>query len=459
MEWGGVVPTSVHSDELKQIKVYDFMPAINEFLYEQEIPYIDMPTANYYLSNGSRFYNDVGDSREYATPEDDSFIGTTANEIVGDQIFAGVARLFEMHNEQKISFNKRVIDDQKESRGYHASYAVRAEMISITESDLDLYGVFAATRNILFGSGALLPSGKFTVAQKTLTVTTDFSPGTTMNKPVVNLRPEPLANPNVYARVHDTSGDPTMSPWATRVKLGAASVVLKMMEHGESLEALRFDHDLSNVAQKVARDPKLKTRFRLVDGRSVTALDVQDVLVHRARQLHDSGEVQYSDEELWTIDEWERALIDLRKNPRLTVDRIDWTMRREILSQQNERHGWGWNSQRLRYKDRQFSDVAIDGIALALRETIWAKYMPPEDLINDRMHNPPSTTRANIRGEFIRQICELDLDFHARVEWSFVSFMDEKILLLDPYASENYKVDSLLSRVEQRYGLGTGAAI
>jgi proteasome accessory factor A len=452
MEWGGMTSSHPNSSELRQANVHEFMPAVDEFLYDRDIPYLENFSGNYFLANGARFYNDLGESREYATPEDDSFIGTTANEIAGDSILSGIADIYYRQNERRISFNKRVIDDAGESRGYHASYAVNAERIGINESSLALFGVFAATRSVLFGSGALLPYGKFTIAQKALSLGCDFHHSTTGNKPLVNLREEPLADDNFFARVHDTSGDPTMSPWATRVKLGAASIVLKLIENGVTMEHLRFEDDLYSVAQRVARDPSLSEGFRLITGRYVNAIDTQQQLMFTSKKLMEHNEIPFTNEEVWTIHEWEKALADLRQNPRLTVDRIDWTMRQEILKQQHERHGWGWNSQRLRYKDRQFSDVAIDGIALALRETVWAKHMPSEELITERLHKPPATTRANIRSAFIEKICRLGLDYNAKADWDRVAFLDNTIMLRNPYQSQDTTVDNFLYWITDRYG-------
>lgn len=457
MEWGGMLPGN-DEHRLYQASDMEIQPAISRYLREQDIARTGKIT-NYFLGNGARFYRDVYERREYATPEDDSFMGTCANEIVNDTMMAGIADKYEefvvdkMAREgktakeiakanKKISFTKRVIDDDYVGCGYHISYSADARRMSISEHNLALFGMFAATRAPLFGSGALLPFGDFTIAQKALTVDADYALGTVNTKPVVNLRKESLADDSRFLRVHDTSADPTMSPWATRVKLGAGSIVLCMIEEGMTLPKLRFNDQLHLVTTRIAQDTKLQERFKLENGGSVTALDVQQKLVDQAKIL--AKRDLLNEEELWSLDEWEHAIFDLRADPRKTIDRIDWTMRLEVLKRLHNKKGWAWNSEILRYKDRQFSDVAIDGIGLALREDIWAKYMPPESTITERLHNPPKTTRAHIRGKVIQHLHANSPGIDVIINWDNVHINDDHFSLSNPFISRH-------SSLEEKY--------
>lgn len=421
------------ANTLRQINDNELQPYVKMCLETRNIASMGC-VSNYYLANGARFYNDISQRREYATPEDDSFLGTTANEMAGDQLMADIATLYTEHTGKPIQFIKRVIDDNVAGCGYHVSYAANAERVSISEERLGLYGVFAATRAVLFGAGALLPHRPYAIAQKSLALNDDFNAGTTGTKPVVNLRREPLADPNRFVRVHDTSGDPTMSPWATRVKLGAGSIVLRLIENGYSMDHLRFRDSLYKVARRVGSDAQLIRNYPLKDGHAASALDVQSEIVRHAKKL--AHETAFSDEEAWTLEEWERAIFDLRTDPRLTADRIEWVMRREVLNRLHERHGWGWDSEQLRYKDRQFSDISVNGIALALRQNAWADYMPPESLIKDRITTPPTTTRARVRGAFIRMIQEHGYQNTASADWGRLVYNAKTYYLNDPYESQ-----------------------
>lgn len=451
MEWGGTISHELIPGMLVPVNESEMRIRTKDSLDTMGIPQVGLSN-NLYLANGARFYVDVSDLREYATPEDNSFLGTTANEIAGELIMQKIAQ---DHREQtrenpktketQISYSKRVLADNGTSNGYYISYSVDRRFVNPADQrTLGLFGVFAATRSVLFGSGALLPNGNLTTAQKTLTVSTDFSSSTIRNKPVVNLRDEPLADFKKFTRLHDTSADPTMSPWATRVKLGAASLVLRMSECELPLDDLRFERELHEVARIIAYDTSVSERFRLISGRSVTALDVQRTLVTYARKMADFSEVQLTEEELWTIEEWERAVADMQQNPNLTIDRVDWVMRRAVLDRQHERNGYSWDSQILRYKDRQFSEVAFDGIAMALREKRWATYMPPESLIQQRMTQAPNGTRARLRQQFIEGV--QGLPDTATVSWSFVKLKQDKINLPNPYQTHSTALTALLQK-------------
>lgn len=433
---------------LRQVDDTEIHQSIRDYFADAGIQYWGS-IGSQFLGNAARFYADVGQRREYATPEDDSFIGTTANEIASEHIMQGVADWYEVKTGNKLQYIKRVIDDEATGAGYHASFSAvntafeDKEMWHIvSEEKMALFGVYAATRGVLFGSGVLLPSSSFAIAQKSLSLTCDFSNGTTTNKPLVNLRNERHASKE-FIRIHDTSGDATMSPWATRVKLGSASIILRLIEHGYTLEDQRFKQPIHRVATSVAWDTDLNKRFKLMNGEGVTALDMQSKLVAAARNLCKDQTIELSKEELWTLDEWERAIADLRQNPRLTADRIEWVMRREVLKRLHERHGWSWHSQILRYKDRQFSDISANGIAKALRETAWASYMPGESTIRDRIYNPPQTTRAKLRGDFIKRIVQKG-EGNCLVAWDQLKYNEDNFPLQNPYVSRNTRLDNLL---------------
>jgi proteasome accessory factor A len=48
----------------------------------------------FYLSNGAKYYRDVGDHPEYATPEDTDFMSVVLSEIAGERIVAATFEAF-----------------------------------------------------------------------------------------------------------------------------------------------------------------------------------------------------------------------------------------------------------------------------------------------------------------------------------------------------------------------------
>jgi hypothetical protein len=74
----------------------------------------------------------------------------------------------------------------------------------------------------------------------------------------------------------------------------------------------------------------------------------------------------------------------------------------------------------MRSKDRQFEELSDRGIGMALREDRLASYMPPEELIAERMHTASDSTRAHVRGAFVKWFHTYPNDIRARANWSSI---------------------------------------
>lgn len=400
---------------------------------------------DFYLANGARLYMDVGEHLEYATPEDDSLMGTVANEIAGEQL---LRRVFEKaaarpdSSLEEFSLNKRVIDDSGNVWGYHENYYSPGSAITISEAGLALLGVHLATRNIFFGAGVLRPDGHYRIAQKAGRLNCDSNSGTMHTTvPVVNLRKEPLTAESVNGqRVHVTSGDATMSPWATFMKLGTTSLVLRLMEAGQHMEWLRLKQSLKAVAAMVTHDTTLRTRLELENGKRLYAHEIQEALLSEARRLR--GRRQLPEEEDMVLEEWQRAVDDAAEDPLLLADRADWAGKLVRLRRYRERHGLKWNDEELRRKDRQWDNIGPKGVGLIMRQTTWREWMPDQTLVDARMATPPGTTRAAVRGHFIDHFSGYS---DASAGWDKVALNRHAYQLSDPSAAHHEQADRLMA--------------
>ena len=448
MEYG-IMVSNPRNPTLIQVANSDFSPYVAQCIKDLGIAKSGS-SHNYFLGNGARLYGDVRERREYATPEDTSLFGTVANEIIGEMIVQKSAELYGQDKGVESFVSKRVIDEMNETCGYHVSYSADAETVQINDESLALFGVFAATRSILFGAGALMRNGRYIIGQKSSRLETEFALGTTSRKPVVNIRNEPHADGGQWVRVHDTSSDATMSPWATANKIGAASIVLRLIENGRTMDDVRFNDPLYNVAHLVATDTTLTTRLHTKGGGSLTAIETHKRIIKEARELE--AENGLSPSEQYSLEEWERAIIELEQDPRLLADRADWVLKLGSLKRLRERHGWSWQSPQLRSKDRQFSDLSERGLGLKLRERAWSKYMPEQQLLDERVQQPPSTTRAHLRGSVIQHHHAKQCDADLRVDWAVLQHGDDFLQKLsNPFAVRN-------RAVEKHFGLEPKAA-
>ncbi|HET8709466.1 MAG TPA: proteasome accessory factor PafA2 family protein, partial [Candidatus Saccharimonadales bacterium] len=375
--------------------------AIEEYLADEAIAFSGNPIYAF-LQNGARWYNDVGDHREYATPEEDSFLRTAAHEQAGAIMSRAVLDRYEAQQPGVKTFlHKRVIDDNDNTWGYHESYCVNADKVSITQQSLALLGIHMATRNIFFGAGSLDTDGHFWIAQKARDVTEASHLNTTRDKPVINLRDEPLSGP-AYRRVHVISGDPNISPWATRVKLGATSLVLRLIEDGQDLSDINICMPLNEAMRCVAKNPK--SLLRLANWRFGPASDIQGRLITAATEL--SKRYPLPDEELWALEEWRRAHQDFEQDMRLLANRADWVLKYQLLEAKHEKNGVAWNSARMRSMEKHYDLTSITQptVASKYKDVHWDAWAPSDELVDSCMGNqlPPANTRAHIRGRFIK---------------------------------------------------------
>lgn len=409
---------------------------------------------SYFLGNGARFYMDVGNHPEYATPEDSYFLGTAANEMAGERIMLASTRKENRPDDEHLlslpeyGLHKRLIDDNRNTWGNHENYCASAEVRPpsgdkvLAQKKLALLGIHMATRNIFFGAGVLLPNGQYMLSQKSLAIHKDFDIGTTgASKPLVNLRDEPHAETSKFFRVHVISGDANMSPWAMRMKLGTTSLVLRLIEAGIEIPSLQPAKPLDLMARHVSNDISLENHYPMESGRALSAVEIQQRLVHEVGRL--ATRVSLPEEELWTLEEWQRACYDIQHNPDGLTDRADWAAKFALLCGIRDRRGLSWSSPELRGLDRHWDRLDIRGAGIAFRESTFSEWMPPEELIVDRMTQPPTYTRARLRGKFIQAFSG---NSNASVDWMTIKLHPQHFLLKDPYTSSDSPLDGLIEK-------------
>ena len=379
-------------------------------------------------------------------------MGTVANEIAGERLIQqAFTNACEAGEFDDFVINKRVVDRNGKTWGYHESYLVDAEEIGINPGDLALLGLHLATRNIFCGAGAMsrfdTGEARYVLSQKNNGLRHDYHTGTTeTSKALVNLRDEPLADREHWRRVHVTSGDPTMSPWSTFLKLGSTSLVLRLAEHNINLPKLQAK-DLCQLARHVAYDTSLKQPQLLISERKLTAAEIQTELCAAASELAQS--VELPAEEQLVLQTWQSACDLARKNPAKLAEKTDWGAKQMILSRYRRRHQIAWNDSRLMALDWRWDRLSETGLAQKVRRGSWAADMPPEELITERMDSPPDSTRAALRAQFIASALKHHGSRMIGVDWSYVSFDSEDVRLSDPYATTSDSLSQLMAYIAE----------
>jgi len=450
MEWVVYVPFHSRNGSVSHyypLEAQQLRPHVAAYL--QNVPHIGTSN-NCFIGNASRLYADVGHARESTTPEATSHEDTTASEIAGEDMMYDIVTTpadidGELAQLDDFRLNKRVVSDsfvhgRLITYGYHESYNVPSNVL-ISENGLALLGIHLATRNVFAGAGFLDADGRFWSSQKGVDMHDDYSTATSGQKPVVNLRDEKHSNDN-SSRVHVTSGDPHMDPWATQMQLGTTQLVLDMIANGTKAAEIDFkpashERGLALFMRTLAADATGNSELFAL------ALNAQGQLMKLAKNMNLNKDQQ------WVIEEWERVLGELGENPHLARDRVEWVLRRERLEHIKEKHGVSWSSAVMLNADHRWDRIGPGSIGQRLRqdERAWAPYMPPESLIEARRPSGrgPDTTRAGLRSNFIHAMHSYNSQGSSvvSVDWSVLKYRNITITL-KPSETYNPRLDKLI---------------
>ena len=195
-------------------------------------------SSNVFLRNGARLYLDVGSHPEYATPECDSVTELVAHDRAGERILEGLLvdaeqRLHDEGIAGDIYLFKNNTDSAGNSYGCHENYLVgrHGEFGRLA----DVLIPFLVTRQLICGAGKVLqtPRGAvYCLSQRAEHIWEGVSSATTRSRPIINTRDEPHADAERYRRLHVIVGDSNMNEVTTLLKVGSADLVLRMIEAG-----------------------------------------------------------------------------------------------------------------------------------------------------------------------------------------------------------------------------------
>jgi proteasome accessory factor A len=408
-------------------------------------------SSNVFLANGARLYLDVGSHPEYATPECDSIRDLVIHDKAGERILeqlleSAEKRLREEGIRGDIYLFKNNTDSAGNSYGCHENY------LTSRRDDFSHYAEvlipFLVTRQIYAGAGKVLQTARgamFCVSQRAEHIWEGISSATTRSRPIINTRDEPHADAERYRRLHVIVGDSNMSEYATFLKVGACSILLRMLE--EPNVVLR-DMTLENpirAIREISHDMTCRRRVRLANGREASALDIQREYLDRALRYAERREL--SPLEKQALDMWQHVMDGLERDP-LSLDReCDWVIKYKLIEAYREKHDLPLSHPRVSLIDLQYHDVNRDrGLYYKLAERDLVERICTETDIDAAIETPPQTTRARLRGEFIRRAKERKRDY--TVDWVHLKLNDQAqrtVLCKDPFKARDERVEKLIA--------------
>ena len=346
------------------------------------------------LGNGARLYVDHGHP-EYAGPETTTPRAATVHDLAGREVMARAVALAQArHGRLDYTVFKNNVDGKGSAYGSHENY-----LLDRVVPDAELTAAlvpFLVSRQIIGGAGrvGLGPASEepgFQISQRADYVERVVGLETTVNRPIVNTRDEPHADPGRWRRLHVITSDANNLDLPILLKIGTLSLVLWVLEHHglpDRWAALALA-DPVDACRRVSRDLTLRRTLPLADGRELTAVQLQRGYLDEIRAL--LGEAPDPDTaEVLAL--WARTLDALEHDP--WNSGVEWAMKYTLLHHYRQQHGLAWDDPRLAALDLQWSDVRPDrGLARRLDLTV----VDPAD-VRRAETQPPPDTRAWLRG-------------------------------------------------------------
>jgi proteasome accessory factor A len=408
-------------------------------------------SSNVFMPNGARLYLDVGSHPEYSTPECDNIIDLVAHDKAGERILEGLLvdadrRLREEGIAGDIYLFKNNTDSAGNSYGCHENYLVprQQELGRLT----DVLIPFLVTRQLICGAGKVLqtPRGAvYCVSQRAEHIWEGVSSATTRSRPIINTRDEPLGDAERFRRLHVIVGDSNMSETTMLLKVGATDLVLRMVEAGTVMRDLTLENPIRAI-RDVSHDMTGRRKVRLASGREVSALDIQREYLSKARDYTDRKGSDPITERVLEL--WERTLHAVETGDLGLIAReIDWVTKYQLIERYRAKHDLALSSPRVAQLDLAYHDVHRGRGLYYLLERRGAVARVCRDLsIFEAKSVPPQTTRARLRGEFIRRAQERRRDF--TVDWVHLKLNDQAqrtVLCKDPFRSVDERVEKLIA--------------
>ncbi|WP_433323157.1 Pup--protein ligase [Spirillospora sp. CA-294931] len=408
-------------------------------------------SSNVFLRNGARLYLDVGSHPEYATPECDSVIDLVTHDKAGERILEGLLvdaerRLREEGIAGDIYLFKNNTDSAGNSYGCHENYCVgrQGEFGRLADALIP----YLVTRQIICGAGKVLqtPRGAvYCVSQRAEHIWEGVSSATTRSRPIINTRDEPHGDAERFRRLHVIVGDSNMSETTMLLKVGATDLVLRMIEAGVVMRDLTLENPIRAI-REVSHDMTGRRKVRLANGREASSLEIQKEYFGKAKDFVDrrGGDAVT----MRVLDLWERTLRAVETGDLDLVGReIDWVIKYQLIERYRRKYDLPLSSPRVAQLDLTYHDVHRDrGLYYLLQKRGSVERVANDLEIFEAKSVPPQTTRARLRGEFIRKAQEKRRDF--TVDWVHLKLNDQAqrtVLCKDPFRSVDERVDKLIA--------------
>ncbi len=431
-----------------------------------------------FLINGGRLYIDVvGSHLEYATPECRTLRDLIAYNRAGQRLILRL--LDELGWRDRVGFYANNVDHYGgHTFGCHENYSLDPE-IHPYGRELAPLVPFLVTRQIFAGAGrvgghrltsdpkrfvrdigrhrvdyAFLDqiygvevdhSVEFQLSQRADHILYVASGRVRFSRALINPKWDSFQDASHAPRLHILFGESNMSEYAEFLKVGTTALVLDALEEGAAPRDLELAHPI-RALREISRDPTWTWLARLEDGRTIRAVDVQRRYLEAAQRFR--GRDEETDR---LLDEWERVLDALERDPLELADRLDWAAKYKLLSLYREEEGLDWNDQALHSLDLEYHNVDPErGLYWALVEAGAMRRLVDDEAVERALYEGPPDTRAWARAKLVQALRAFPIQDYL-IEWDGVTVGAKRALILeDPFNPYKRQVERFLNHLRAR---------
>src|ERR671915_187377 len=341
-------------------------------------------SSNVFLENGARLYLDVGSHPEYATPECDSVTELVTHDKAGERILESLLAAAEARlHEEGIAGKIFLFKNNTDSAGN--SYGCHENYL------VSRYGEFQRLADVLI---------PFFVSRQIL---------------------------------------------CGAGKVLATHLVLAMVEEATVLRDLTLENPIRAI-REISHDMSCRRKVRLANGREASALEIQREYFEKAARFvdrRDAGETAKR-----VVDMWGHVLDAIEHQELDRIGRqVDWVTKYLMIERARARHNLPLSHPKVALMDLTYHDVNRKrGLYYLLERNGSVERICDDRAIDRATQEPPQTTRARLRGEFIRQAKERRRDY--TVDWVHLKLNDQAqrtVLCKDPFRAYDDRVEKLIA--------------
>jgi proteasome accessory factor A len=302
-----------------------------------------------FLEHGGRLYLDYGGHPEHATPECFTPAQVACYDKAGEALLDRARlRLRARTPALEVTVVKSNLDPVNPddvTYGTHESYTSWVTPDVLGPQLLP----HLASRVLYAGSGGLTahPLGHgFELSQRARHLESVCGHSTTGDRALfgTRIRKDSDFGSAGWVRVHLISKDSQRAPFGIYLTYATTGLLIEMINRGRTVgRGLALADPLAAV-QAFSRDPWLRARARLADGREMTALEIQSCYLEECeRALQQGGLPDWAPE---ALRHWRQTLEGLARGPLSMARRLDAFCKLYIVEHELRRAGYEWHDLR-----------------------------------------------------------------------------------------------------------------